>query len=105
MPQHFRLDRLFIGFNIHRSGIHQMKKKKNVTWLNNYYQALRPYFPKHRKYVNALDYNIPRLRALKSYYGDNLLELIKIKDKYDPTNFFKFEQSIPAVDDFNQYEK
>jgi hypothetical protein len=74
--------------------------EKNIEWLNSYYRALRPFFPKKRKYVNALDYNIPRLPALKSYYGENLLELIKIKHKYDPTNFFQFEQSIPSFDDF-----
>lgn len=76
------------------------EEKENVLWLNNYYHALRPFFPKNRKYVNALDYNVKPLRALKSYYGDNLLELIKIKNKYDPSNFFKFEQSIPSLDDF-----
>jgi len=64
------------------------QQKMNVDWLNTYYKALRPFFPLNRKYVNALDYNVDRLSALKSYYATNLLELIKIKNKYDPTNFF-----------------
>lgn len=78
------------------------QEKESEKWLNNYYRDLRPYFPLKRKYVNALDYNVPRLNALKSYYGDNLLELIKIKHKYDPTIFFKFEQSIPSIDEFDE---
>ena len=77
------------------------QEPKSVEWLKNYYKDLRPYFPKNRKYVNALDYDVLPLSALKSYYGDNLLELIKIKNRYDPSNFFKFEQSIPSFDDFD----
>jgi hypothetical protein len=78
------------------------EEDESISWLNAYYAALRPFFPKKRRYVNALDYDVkPKLRALKSYYGNNLIELIKIKDKYDPTDFFKFEQSIPTLYDFN----
>jgi hypothetical protein len=77
------------------------QQESSMAWLKKYYAALRPFFPKKRKYVNALDYDVPRLLALKSYYGENLPDLIKIKQKYDPTNFFKFEQSIPTVDEFD----
>lgn len=80
------------------------QEDKNVDWLKQYYHALRPYFPLNRKYVNALDYDVKPLSALKSYYGPNLLELIKIKHKYDPTNFFRFEQSIPDFRDFDILE-
>ena len=79
----------------------QQQEDESVSWLKNYYRALRPYFPLNRKYVNALDYDSSRLKALKSYYGDNLLELIKIKHIYDPTDFFRFEQSIPSFEDFD----
>ncbi len=78
------------------------QQEKSELWIKEYYAALRPFFPKKRTYVNALDYDIkPSLRAVKSYYGNNLFELIKIKNKYDPTNFFKFEQSIPSLSDFD----
>jgi len=57
--------------------------------------------PSTRLEYPALLELLPRLNALKSYYGDNLLELIKIKHKYDPNNFFKFEQSIPSFECFD----
>ena len=75
------------------------QEKINKRWLKNYYADMRKFFPKNRKYVNALDYDVPRNQALKSYYGDNLPDLIEIKHKYDPTNFFKFEQSIPSFEE------
>ncbi len=73
----------------------------NIHWLKSYYKAMRPYFPQNRKYVNALDYDSTPIRALKSYYGPNLPRLIEIKEKYDPCDFFHFEQSIPTLDGFN----
>jgi len=68
----------------------------NIEWLQSYYNAMRPYFPLNRKYVNALDYDSTRESALNSYYADNLDNLITIKQKYDPTDVFRFEQSIPV---------
>lgn len=72
----------------------QPEGPENIHWLNNYYEALRPFFPEDRKYVNALDYNSTRASALKSYYGPHLPNLVKIKENYDPTNVFNFEQSV-----------
>ena len=69
----------------------------NMTWLKNYYNDMRRFFPENMKYVNALDYDVCPDVALGSYYGDNLGRLIKIKQKYDPDNFFNFEQSIPVL--------
>jgi len=71
------------------------QEKPNVEWLQKYYADMKKYFPQNRKYVNALDYDVPRQQALISYYDNNLRELIKVKRKYDPTNFFEFEQSVP----------
>lgn len=72
---------------------------EGTKWLDDYYQAMRPFFPLNRRYVNALQFDTPRLKALKSYFGQNLLKLIRIKTKYDPTDFFRFEQSIPVIND------
>lgn len=82
-----------------------IQEKHNVDWLKKYYAAMRPYFPLKRKYVNALDYDTTRLRALKSYFGPNLPKLISIKSKYDPTNLFRFEQSVPTFEEFDDLIK
>lgn len=79
----------------------QEQQKPSMEWLNNYYEDLRPYFPLDRKYVNALDYDSCPYGALKSYYGENLPRLVQVKRKYDPMNFFRFEQSIPLELDPN----
>ena len=73
------------------------EEKENKAWMDAYYAAMSKFFPEHRRYVNALDYSIPRAEALESYYGKNLPRLIKIKNKYDKTDFFRFEQSIPTT--------
>lgn len=45
-------------------------------------------------YANIVDYDLGR-RYLKAYYGDHVDRLIRIKNKYDPENFFHWKQSIP----------
>jgi hypothetical protein len=32
----------------------------------------------------------------ESYYGENVDRLMRIKAQYDPSNFFRFHQSLPA---------
>ena len=81
------------------------QEEPNTLWLKNYYRAMRPFFPLNRKYVNALDYDQSPIHALKSYYGSNLLNLIKIKEKYDPTNLFCWTQSVPTIESFDQLIK
>lgn len=46
-------------------------------------------------YANIVDYDIGP-DFLKLYYGDHVKRLIKVKDKFDPTNFFHWRQSIPT---------
>ena len=43
--------------------------------------------------TNIIDYDIDDY--MTSYYGTNQDQLKTIKEKYDPTNFFKWRQSIP----------
>ena len=75
----------------------QTEAPANIQWLDDYYRELRPYFPENAKYVNALDYNQTRSEALESYFGPNVPALIEVKRKYDPTDFFNFEQSVPVA--------
>lgn len=46
-------------------------------------------------YANATDYELGE-RYLKAYYADNVNRLIRIKQKYDPHNLFRWKQSIPV---------
>ncbi len=46
-------------------------------------------------YANMVDYTLGR-KYLPLYYGTHVDRLIKIKNKYDPTNLFHWKQSIPT---------
>jgi len=67
-------------------------KDKIISWTKNYYDALHPYYA-GGAYVNFLmgDEGGDRVKAT---YGDNYERLVKIKNKYDPDNFFRVNQNI-----------
>ncbi len=67
-------------------------KDKIISWTKNYYDALHPYSA-GGAYVNFLmgDEGGDRVKAT---YGDNYERLVKIKNKYDPDNFFRVNQNI-----------
>lgn len=50
--------------------------------------------------MNGAYVNVPNVGMLnweKAYWGANLDRLRRIKAKYDPGNFFQYEQSIPPA--------
>jgi hypothetical protein len=60
------------------------------AWVAEFSQALRPY-------VNGAYVNVPNIGMLeweKAYWAANFDRLRRIKAKYDPYNFFQYEQSI-----------
>jgi FAD/FMN-containing dehydrogenase len=65
-------------------------EKEAITWVERFRAAMGPYIK--GSYINVPDRSINDLRT---YYGDNLARLQKVKRKYDPENVFHFEQSIP----------
>src|SRR5436305_3944380 len=66
---------------------------KALDWVETLRLELTPYF--NGGYVNVLDRRISQYG--KQYYGEkNFRTLQDIKKKYDPTNLFKFEQSLPV---------
>ena len=62
------------------------------AWTEQFRLAMVPYA--EGSYINVPDSSI---NDLKTYYGDNLARLQKVKRKYDPENVFRFEQSIPPA--------
>jgi FAD/FMN-containing dehydrogenase len=71
-------------------------KEKITSWTKSYYEAVHP-FSAGGAYVNFLMGDEGEERVKKTYAG-NYDRLARIKEKYDPTNFFRVNQNIkPAA--------
>ena len=64
---------------------------KNIKWTREFWEAMQP-FVEQTVYVNSLgEEGDERVRAA---YGSNYDQLLALKNKYDPTNFFRLNQNI-----------
>ncbi|XP_050370400.1 berberine bridge enzyme-like 13 [Argentina anserina] len=82
---------------------------KHMNWIRNLYNYMAPYVTKspRQAYVNYRDLdlginekNTSITKASvwgKRYFKDNFYRLIEIKNRVDPHNFFRHEQSIPPL--------
>jgi FAD/FMN-containing dehydrogenase len=67
----------------------------SMAWANDTWKALQP-FSGGRIYANYM--SVDGERAVKAAFGGNYPRLVAIKNKYDPTNFFRLNQNIrPAA--------
>ena len=65
--------------------------EKNLKWIRDFWSDLEPMMT-GRVYVNFLsEEGDARVRAA---YGENYDRLVALKNKYDPTNLFRFNQNI-----------
>jgi hypothetical protein len=62
-----------------------------VDWLNGFWQLMQPYLNGH-VYQNYPHRGLANFQ--NAYWGSAYARLRDVKFKYDPTNFFHFEQSI-----------
>ncbi len=67
------------------------ESEKNIQWTREFYEAMQP-FLEQGVYVNNLgEEGDERVRAA---YGANHDRLVALKNKYDPTNFFRLNANI-----------
>lgn len=72
---------------------YQEESAEVLALSNKFYKSI-PSEVSSYCYANIVDYDLGN-RYMKAYYGSHVKKLIKIKNIYDPTNFFHWKQSIP----------
>jgi len=65
--------------------------ERNVRWSRESWTAMQP-FCEHDAYVN--DLGEEGEQRVREAYGQNYERLVALKQKYDPTNFFRLNQNI-----------
>ena len=63
----------------------------NIRWVDAMRAGMQPYTT--GGYINYIDVDVPDY--LDYYYGPNKNRLMKVKQRYDPENVFRFAQSVP----------
>lgn len=63
----------------------------HIAWAREGWEALRP----HSVGVYANFLNDEDEAGVKDAYGSRLARLTALKDRYDPTNFFRMNANIP----------
>ena len=65
--------------------------EKCIGWVRDCWEALRP-FSEPLVYVNVLSDDVEE--RVREAYGQNYERLVALKNKYDPTNFFRLNANI-----------
>jgi hypothetical protein len=74
---------------------------RHTAWVREGWELMRPFSA--GVYANFIsDEGAAGLRAA---YGDRLARLTTLKDRYDPTNYFRMNANIPPSQESNQGEK
>jgi FAD/FMN-containing dehydrogenase len=68
--------------------------EKNIEWVRNIDRAMKPW-AQQAGYLNYLmDEGDQRI---KDSFGANYERMVALKNKYDPTNFFRMNQNIKPI--------
>ena len=67
---------------------------KNINWTRGFWDRMKAYSDKGRMYLNFPGQGEEGAKLLEDTFGDNYGKLQTIKKKYDPDNFFRFNQNI-----------
>ena len=65
--------------------------QRHVQWVRDGWNALRP----HASGVYANFLSDEGAAGVETAYGDRLARLVALKDRFDPTNFFRLNGNIP----------
>ena len=69
----------------------------NIRWSREVAEAMRP-FTGGSDYVNHIGLEAEGADRIKAAFGTNYDRLVDLKNRYDPTNFFRHNQNIrPTV--------
>ncbi len=90
----FGLRRVHYSINMMPAWTDPSLAEKCITWAQGFASALNA-FGASDAYVNYLGDEGPS--AVKASYGANYERLASLKKKYDPENFFRFNQNIPPA--------
>jgi len=71
--------------------IQDQEADQNIQWIEQFRRSMLPYT--RGAFRNYCDSMIPDWPV--AYFGENLAGLMQVKQRYDPENLFRFEQSIP----------
>ncbi len=68
----------------------------NIAWVRDFLHALQPY-SNGLKYLNFAGFQEEGQAMMKTAYGDKYERLVALKKQYDPTNLFRLNQNIQAI--------
>jgi FAD/FMN-containing dehydrogenase len=85
------------ALNIQASWLDPEESEEHIRWTRDFWTAMQP-FSTGGVYVNFLSEDEGEDRVRAAYGAANYERLVALKNKYDPTNFFRLNQNIkPTV--------
>jgi FAD/FMN-containing dehydrogenase len=82
------------SFYVHPATEDPADSEKIIAWAQEGWQAVQP-FAERAMYVNGLEDALEEgEQRVREAYGPNYEQLVALKNKYDPTNFFRLNANI-----------